>query len=343
MPPVTSTQNAFNVVDRTNELLLIPQNETLMNSSGIWHEEFLATRTVTFEERRGELFIVGDQPEGARPETTGNTVRKLHAYGMTHHPFMDALLPQDIAGISRPGQVGTHQLDTKERALLEKMERIRKSYDRTLNFARFRTLAAGDIWAPNGTLAGNFYNDFGLVRKITDFKWDDPAFDPIAAFEEVIANFMEQSTEGQSVNTVRGYASGKFFSKMIAHPRIQAAYNLYAVAAPQQITRDRAGGMALHRRFVFSNIEIIEVLQSVNGELLVNDNECVFVADDGDGAFRTYYGPANRFGYVNTTAESGYLWTFEDPRGTQITIEAEMNMINILRRPGFVSTGKYVP
>ena len=53
----------------------------------------------------------------------------------------------------------------------------------------------------------------------------------------------------------------------------------------------------------------------------------------------TYYGPPNRFGYVNTVAESTYMWTFEDPRGTQVTIEAEMNMINIMRRPGFVSGG----
>ena len=53
----------------------------------------------------------------------------------------------------------------------------------------------------------------------------------------------------------------------------------------------------------------------------------------------TYFGPPNRFGYTNTVAERNYLWTFEDPRGTQITIEAEMNMINIMRRPGFVSGG----
>ena len=65
----------------------------------------------------------------------------------------------------------------------------------------------------------------------------------------------------------------------------------------------------------------------------------MIVADDGDGAFMTYYGPPNRFGYVNTPAESTYLWTYEDQRGTQVTIESEMNMINIMRRPSFVSGG----
>ena len=343
MSLVTSTQNPFNLVDRTEELLMIPQNPTLMNDSGMWREEFLSTRTVTFEERKGELFIIKDQVDNGRPVTSPNEVRKLHAYGMTHHPYVDALFPQDIAAVSRPGQIGANQLDTKERKLIEKMETIRKSYDRTLNLARFRTLAAGDIWSPNGNLQGNFYTDFGITRKITNFNLDNPTFKVLGACEEVIANFMSQGTGGENIDRVTAYCSGKFFSKLISHPSVQAAYNLYAVAAPQQISRDRAGGMSFYRRFVFSNIEFIEVVQVVDGSALIADGDAIFVADDGDGSFRTYYGPAMRFGYVNTTAASGYLWTFEDPRGTQVTIEAEMNMINILRKPGLVSTGKYVP
>ena len=75
---------------------------------------------------------------------------------------MDALLPQDIATVLRPGAMAP-DLDSKDRALMVKMERIRKSYDRTINFARFRTIANGDIWAPNGTIAGNFYTDLSIV------------------------------------------------------------------------------------------------------------------------------------------------------------------------------------
>lgn len=334
----THPSNNFAVVDRTNELLLLPQNWTLMNDSGMWNEEFLATKTVTFEERNGTLFIVKDQVEGAKPQTTSNDLRKLHSYPMSHHPFLDALLPQDIAAVLRPGSTDV-ALDTKDRALLWKMEKIRKSYDRTLNFARFRTLAAGNIWAPNGTIAGNFYTDFGVTRQSVNFDLTNASSDIIVKCEQVISNFQAQATEGQEIQRVVAYCSGGFFSALIAHPKVQAAYNLYAATAPQQISRDRAGGMGLYRRFVFSNIEFIEVTQSVDGTPLIDADTCVFIADDGDGAFITYYGPPNRFGYVNTRAERGYLWTFEDPRGTQVTIEAEMNMINIMRRPGFVSGG----
>ena len=65
----------------------------------------------------------------------------------------------------------------------------------------------------------------------------------------------------------------------------------------------------------------------------------MFVAQDDMGSFTTYYSPAARFGYVNTIAERGYVWTFEDPRMTEITIEAEMSMLNVLRQPSFVARG----
>lgn len=334
----TSPTSQFNVVDRTNELLLLPQNFTLMNDSGLWSEEFLTTKTVTFEERSGTLSLVKDQIEGSKPQTTGNDLRKLHSYPMTHHPMLDALLPQDIATVLRPGALAP-EFDTRERALMWKMEKIRKSYDRTLNFARFRTLAAGDLWSPGGTVAGNMYADFGVTRKNENFDLANASSDIIAHCEAIISNFQSQATEGQEIQKVVSYCSGGFFSALIAHPKVQAGYNLSAAMAPQQISRDRAGGMALYRRFVFSNIEFIEVTQSVNGTPLVDADKAVFVADDGDGAFMTYFGPPNRFGYINTPAERNYLWTYEDQRGTQITLESESNFINLMRRPSFVSGG----
>jgi len=334
----TSPTSNFDVVDRTNEILVLPQNWTLMNDSGMWKDEFLTTNTVTFEERSGHLFIVKDQIRGTAPQTTGNDLRKLHSYPMSHHPFLDALLPQDIATVLRPGAL-TPELDTKDRALMVKMDRIRKSYDRTLNFARFRTLAAGDVWSPNGTISGNFFTDFGITRQNVDFDLTNASSDIINKCQTVIANFQAQATEGQEIQRVVAYCSPGFFTALIGHVKVQSAYNLYSATAPQQISRDRAGGMGLYRRFVFSNIEFIEVNQIIDGVALVDTDKAVFVADDGDGAFMSYYGPCQRFGYVNTTAEATYMWTYEDPRGTQVTIEAEMNQIQVMRRPGFTSGG----
>lgn len=338
MPLIQSTTNAFQLVDRTNDVVKLPQNWTLMNDSGMWQEDFLSTSTITFEERNGSLMIVKDQVRGTAPQTSTNDLRKLHSYTTSHHPYADALYPADVDGKTRPGSQGT-QLDTADAALLRKLEKARKSFDRTLNFARFRTLADGNIWAPNGTIAGNFYTDFGKTKNVVNFALGTAGTEIIAKCEEIIAGFQAAATEGQVIERVVAYCSPGFFGALIVHPKVQAAYNLNAALAPQQISRDRANGMALYRQFTFSNILFIEVPQIIDGVPLVDANKAVFVAEDGDGSFVTYYSPAQRFGYVNTIAESMYAWTFESPRLTEITIEAEVNFLNVMRHPEFVAGG----
>ena len=63
-----STTNAFNLVDRTEDPILLPQNWTLMNDSGMWMDEYLSTRTVTFEEQNGSLAIIKDSVPVASPK-----------------------------------------------------------------------------------------------------------------------------------------------------------------------------------------------------------------------------------------------------------------------------------
>ena len=102
----------------------------------------------------------------------------------------------------------------------------------------------------------------------------------------------------------------------------------------QSILRERAGGMGLYRKFYYAGITFIEVPTGVNGSTYIPAGECYFVAEADDDSFVTYYGPANRFGLVNTIAMPQYMWQFPDPRGTEITLEAEMNMLNVLKLKG---------
>ena len=332
-----STQNAFQLVDRTNDLILLPQTWTLLGDSGLFQEDFLSTQTVTFEEQSGSLSIVKDTYRGTKPQTRSGVVRKLHSYSTTHHPIIDALYPKDIAGVTRPGSMG-QQLDTREAAMLRKLEMIRKSYDVTLEVSRFKTLATGQAWAPNGTIAADFYSDFGLTKAVVDFVLGTATTDVIDKCNEIIAGFQASATEGQVITRVIGYASPAFMKKLLAHAKVTQTY-VYQNLGRTNITQDRAGGMSLYRTVSFGGIEFIEVPTVIAGEALVPAGDCIFVAQEDTGSFVTYFSPAERFGYVGTVAERNYLWTFDDQRGTEITIEAEMNMLNVLRKPNFVARG----
>jgi hypothetical protein len=333
---IRSFTNQFQVVDETQNLLKLPQAWTLLGDSGLFVEESISTQVATFQEINGSLAIVGDAVRGTKPQTTSGDVRKLHSYSVSHHPFMDALYPSDIAGVSAYGNLS--QEETQAAALLRKMEKTRKSFAITREVARFRTLGTGTAWNPNNTLGSqNFYTDLGYTRNEVDFVLGTATTDVIAKCEEIVAGFQAAANEGEIITRVTGYASPAFFAKLIAHAKVTQAH-IYQQIGQNNITQERSGGMGLYRKFTFGNINFVEVPTVLAGTALVTAGDCVFVAE-GTDAFVTFFAPANRFGHVGTLGQMEYMWVFTDPRLTEITIEAESNFLNVLRKPQFVARG----
>ena len=67
-----SFSNAFEVVDQTQALKIIPNAWTLLGDTGLFKEESLSQNTVTFQEQKGVLNFYGDMVRGARPQTQLN-------------------------------------------------------------------------------------------------------------------------------------------------------------------------------------------------------------------------------------------------------------------------------
>jgi hypothetical protein len=326
----------FEVVDQTPSLLKVPQTWSLIGSSGLFQEESLTTHVATMQEIGGSLVVVGDSMPGSKPMTVGNDLRKIHSYSLSHHQLVDALYPSDIQGKSAYNDLSVE--DTEAAALVRKMEKIRKSFDVTLEIARFRTLNTGAIWAPNGTISGNFYTDFGYTKNEVDFVLGTATTDVIAKCEAVISDFQAKSQDGEVITSVTGYASPAFFAALIAHAKVQVSYTYQVQAQGANIQRERAGGMGLYRTFNFGGINFIEVPTILAGTTLITAKDCIFVAN-GTDAFVTMYGPARRFGYIGTRGEKSYMWTQRTQDLKEIKIEAEANFLNILRKPYLVSRG----
>lgn len=339
MPITRSYSNAFEVVDRTQELQLVPNSWTLLGDKGVFSEEFLTQHTVTFTEEKQTLGLITDQVRGGKNQANLNDYRKIHSYSMTHHPIADALHPWDVQGKSAYGNLD--QADTTAAAIARKMEKIKKSFNVTREVARFKTLGTGAIWAPNGTIAGNFYTDFGITRKEVDFVFGTATTDIVAKVEEIIGSFQQSAQDGSVITGVTAYCSPEFFSALISHAKVVNAYQYYTATANQEILRNRAGGSGLYRSFQYAGCTFWEVKGSIAGQTLITAKDAIFVAEGVDDAFVTYYGPALRFGFENTIAMPEYMWTFQEPRGTEITIEAESNFINVLRRPNLVARGYF--
>jgi len=333
-----SYTNAFEVVDYTQELQIVPTSWTLLNDSNLFSNEFLSTNTVTFEEQSSTLGLIGDQYRGAKPQANKDDTRKIRTYPIAHWPAVDAIKPEDLQGKRAFGM--TDMAETEAAVMARKMERIRRNMDITLEVGRFSLLSSGNLYSPNGTIAGNLFTDFGITQTSVDFVLGTATTDVVAKVEAVIAAMQDNANTGDVITGVIGYCSPEFFAKFIAHAKIQTAYQYFSATEGQMIQRNRAGGNnGLYREFTYAGIRLIEVRTVLAGQRLVPVGEAIFVPTGTSDTFVTYYGPAGRLDFVNTIAEPAYLWSFRDPRGMGVDLEAEMNCTSIVRRPALIVKG----
>lgn len=342
MPITRSYGNAFEVVDYSQELTIIPNQWTLLNDVGLFTEEPLTTHTVTFEQTDQTLGLVGDIMRGAKPQANKDDLRKIRSYPLAHFKMTDKVLPQDIQGKRAYGSQTA--AETEAAVLARKMARVRKNFDITLEVARFSTLTTGNLYAPNGTIAGNLFTDFAVTQKSVDFDLGNSSADIIAKVEEVIAHMQDNANTGDVITSVVGYCSPTFFAALISHAKVVDAYKYYSATQGQEILRNRAGNGAgqaggLYREFSFGGIRFIEVRTVLAGATLIPTGEAHFVPVGTTDMFMTYFGPANKLDFVNTLAERTYMFSYRDPKGESVDIDAESNFVNIIRRPQLVVKG----
>jgi hypothetical protein len=175
MPITRSYANAFEVQDYTQEISIIPNSWTLLNDVGLFSDVPLSQYTATFEEVNKTFGLIGDQFRGAKPQANSDDIRKIRSYSTTFWPLVDKISVEDIQGKRAYGSQDA--AETVAAVMMRKLERINKSYDITEEVSKFKTLTSLQIYAPNGTVAGNFATDFGITQLVVDFDLTNAASD----------------------------------------------------------------------------------------------------------------------------------------------------------------------
>ena len=326
-----SFENAFALTDYTQELLLVPNTWGLINELGIFNSEPVSQNTVTLESSEGTLGLITDQVRGARNLASKDDTRKLRSFPIAHFPLDSAVTPQDIQGKRAYGSADA--AETEAAVIARKLERIRRNHAVTLEYARAYAITNGAAYAPNGTIAVNYYTDFGITRKEIDFVFGTTTTDMVAKIEEGVAHLQDSIQTGEVINNIVVLCSPGFFSKLVSHAQTKEAFKFYQ--STQEPLRNRLGS-GLYRRFVFGGVEFIEYRGSYNGTPLITAGEA-FMLPVGTDSFTSYFGPAFRFSHVNTLGEEAYVWTFRDPKDIEIQIQSESNFLNLVKRPQVVA------
>lgn len=342
MPIVRDFTNPFNIADWTQELLIVPNQYGKIQGMGLFSTEGVATNTVTFEQINQTIGLIGDRPRGERNNVSSDYNRLIRSYALPHFPLDDAIKPEDIQGKSAYGGAGTGQPEVLDMVRARKLERIRRSHAQTLETARVKLLTTGDVYAPNGTIAGNFYTDFGVTRKEVDFDLDTATTEVLLKVEEVVAHIQDNILSGEVVNEVVALCSPEFFSKLITHASVKDAYKFY-VSTQEPLRRGgremgSAGG--LDREFVCGAIRFVEYRgYAPDGTRFIPANDAYFFPMGTTDIFKTYFGPANRFEFTNTMGMEAYVFEYRNQTDTEILLQSESNFLNICRKPDVLVRG----
>jgi len=117
-----------------------------------------------------------------------------------------------------------------------------------------------------------------------------------------------------------------------SHASVKEAYKYYTSNGNQEPLRQRLGA-GLYRTFVHGGLSFIEYRGSYNGTKLIPANEAYAIPVGVMDMFKTFYSPANKFGFENTIGVPGYVFTYRDPKGEKIEIESEIAFMNLINRP----------
>lgn len=327
-----SFTDPFGFVDHTPAMLVIPNQWQLVDSLGIFTEQGVAERTITLEKISQTIALVSDRSWGERSQQNKDYTRELRSFPMPHFPFDDYISPQDIQG---KRAYGSDNVETLDAVRLRKLERIRNSFAKTMEVARMQLITAGTAYAPNSTIAVNYYTEFGFSQQVVDFVFGTTTTDIRGKIESGIAYIQDNVNAGEIAGNFVCLCNSVFFGNLINHATTINAYQYYSSTQDPLRTRLTAAGLdSRFREFDYGGVRFIEYragtsyIPAGNG----HGEAYLFPTNIGD-MFETYFAPANKLTLVNTLGEEIYAFEYRDIHDEGHLIQSESNFLNVLRRP----------
>lgn len=339
MSIIRSYTDNFGVIDRTSEVVSIPNQWGLINSLGIFGApEGIMTNTVSFEDIVMNAAALKDQIRGQRNIYGKADVRKLRSYPVPHYPMDEHISPEDVQGKTAYGT--NDQAETTANVIARKLEKIRRAQSDILETARAKLLEDGTVYAPNGTVAVNFYSDFGVTREEIDFTFGTTTSDIIGKVKDGVDYIIDNKLSGgMSIDSYVALCSPTFFANFIKHNKVQAAYTYYSQTVGQNPLRDSLRGSlpAGTQEFTFGGVRFIQYRgKTADGTAYIPDGEARLVPTGMFDVFQTFVAPALKMDLVNTVGQEAYVFQYNDPKGNGIDLEGETNLINVVKKPQLI-------
>lgn len=347
MPLVINPNDRSKVVDRTDSLIQIPNTVGITNALGLFTPEFSTQKTVEITRVTRGSTLLEDRNWDERNQTIAGRSRDSLLLKIPHFPADDSITPNDIDGIvSAASMAEAAELESVANVRADKMFDLREAHGLTLEAARMQLITDGTVYAPNGTVATNYYTEFDITRE--EIGVDLSALvDPRSEFADAKKAVRAGLTGGQA-GTVRRFvvlASDSFFNALLMNPYVTDAMKYEGGAQSLDVLLGAPQALATDARFEYVNLFGITFINA--GAAGYENAAGTFVpfVPEGDAymlpvgvrnMFKTYFAPANRFGTINKRAQGSYWFEYMNEKDDIIEIMTEQNFLNALLAPGAI-------
>lgn len=296
-------------------------------TAAIFTPEGITTTTLLVEQKDGTLNIIASRPRGAAPDKNKADKRTLRSFVIPHIPIEDVLLPEDYQNVRAFGS--ENELETSANIMANKLQRMKNAIDQTREHLRIGALK-GIILDADGSTYCNLYEQFGITAKTVDFALDDEDTDVRGKCAEVIRH-IEDKLLGESMTGVRVLVSASFYDDLVAHPKVEKAFQSYVVNN-QNLVGD------YRRRFEFGGVLFEEYRatwtdKDGNARPAITAGEGHAFPEGTGNTFKEVFAPGNFIETANTVGLPYYAK--QEPRkyNAGIDIWVESNPLPICKRP----------
>jgi len=290
---------------------------------GLFAEDGLTTTSLVVEKDVDTLTLIPNQSRtSTTPHGTGGSTRSIVVFPTTHLPTQDTITPDEVQNLRAFGRAS--EADTMLSFVQKRLTKMRRRLDATIEYQRVGAVKGTIVDSDGATVISNLFTQFGLSQQSHTIKLSEANTDVRGAVLAAVDK-MEEALANEPYSGTRVLCGKTFFRALIAHAKVQKAYEQYESGV--FLRNDPRHG------FEFAGATWEEWRGGIGGAPFIDDGEAYLLPEGVEDMFITRFAPANYNETANTIGLPNYAKQEARPLGKGILLEAQSNPISICTRP----------
>lgn len=316
-------EDAFSLSQLSHAMVDLQHTPTLLGDMNLFQSEGINTPTFMIEKMGQSFTLVPAAERGAPGRPVGNDKRSLRNFSTVHLPQRGAVNADEVYGVRAFGS--STELMQVQTLVNNKLTKMKRNIDLTMEWHRMGAIKGQVLDADATTVLLDLYTEFGVVKNTMDFELDVDGT-KIKQKSLDLERKIEDELDGIQFSGIEVLCSPEFFDKLVQHPAVEKAYELFN-ANEHARTTQRKTGFRLH------DITYREYRGKVGATRFIEAGKAHAIPLGVPDMFIARFAPAPYLETVNTMGLPYYAKQWIENPQTRVELEAQANPVHLNTRP----------